>query len=60
MPAGAPAKYNGLLDAGEVPHGEAILLSNFGKTRSSTEYLTANISRESYEPINPDIQDSLQ
>jgi len=60
MPAGASAKYDALLDAGEVPHGEAILLSDFGKTQSSTEYLTANISREGYEPINPDIQDGLQ
>jgi hypothetical protein len=56
----ASAKYDTLSDAGAVPHGEAILPSDFGMTHSSTEYLTANISRESYEPINPDIQDGPQ
>jgi hypothetical protein len=60
MPAGASAKYAALLDAGGVSHGEAILLSDFGQTHSSTEYLTATISRENYEPIDPDIQDGLQ
>jgi hypothetical protein len=28
--------------------------------KASTGYLIADISRESYEPINPDIQDNLQ
>lgn len=40
--------------------GGAILPSDFGMTHNSTEYLTANISKECYEPINPDIQDGLQ
>ena len=57
MPTRASAKYNALLDVGEAPNGEAILLSDFGKPHSSTEYLTQPLSRESYEPIDTDIQD---
>ena len=56
MPPQASPKYDALLDA-EAPDGGAILLSDFGRVHTSTEYLTHPISRESYEPVNPDIHD---
>jgi hypothetical protein len=61
MPAQTSAKYDALVDAGEALNGEAFLLSDFGKSHSSTEYLTRPVSRESYEPVNADIHnDSIR
>jgi hypothetical protein len=57
MPARAAANYGSLLDVGEAPHGEAILLSDSDKSHSSTDYLTHPVSKQGYEPANPDVQD---
>lgn len=56
MPASHSPKYDALPSA-DVPNGEAIRLSDFGKDHSSTEYLTLPYSRERYEPIGADAQD---
>jgi hypothetical protein len=57
MLAQASARYDAPLDVGEARNGKAILLSDFGKSHSSTEYLTHPISRKSDGLADPDIQD---